>query len=423
MFTHEENEILTRVGAGTPMGELFRRFWLPFLLAEELAECDSPPLPVTLLGEKLIAFRNSDGKLGLIERYCPHRRADLFLGRNEQCGLRCAYHGWKFDITGRVVDMPAEPPNSPLKAEVRIKAYGIREWGGLIWAYLGDPIHMPETLPQFEWGLVPARRRVVSKRLQENNYAQTVEGGIDSSHVSILHSRLEPDPALPFRERQKSIVPNVPYFASDTAPRFFVRDADHGFLIGARREASPDEYYWRITQFLVPFYTMIARADGEPVMGHAWTPIDDQNCWAFTMTWHPERDFVDGEVDPLAVHADLLTDGSFRPVANKSNNYLLDRNVQKLHSCTGIQGIGAQDAAIQESMGPIADRTKENLGSSDAAIVAFRKKLIRMARDLQAGIHPIQPAQPDLYKVRSAGIVLKRGVDFRDGAGDRVLVR
>lgn len=420
MFTAEENEILTRVGPGTPMGELFRRFWIPFLLPQELARPDAPPLRVRLLGEDLVAFRDSSGRLGLLERYCPHRRADLYFGRNEQCGLRCVYHGWKFDVDGNVLEMPAEPPNTPLLREVRIKSYPIREWGGLIWAYLGDRAHMPRELPQFEWGLVPAHRRIMTKRLQETNYAQGVEGGIDSSHVGILHSVLDPDTTRPFRARQRSIVTDVPYLATDTAPRFFVRETHYGFLIGARRSAGPDEYYWRITQFLLPFYTMIARRDGQPITGHAWTPIDDYNTWTFTMTWHPERDFQDGEVDPYEVHAELRDDGSFRPIANRANDYLIDREDQRLNSCTGIRGIGAQDAAIQESMGRIVDRTKENLGTGDAAIVAFRRRLLRMARELQSGVEPAPPLRPEWYRVRSAGVVLKRGVDFREGAADRL---
>lgn len=416
MLSPEENEILTRVGPGTPMGELMRRFWVPFLLADELAQPDGPPLRVTLLGEQLIAFRDSKGRLGLLERYCPHRRADLFFGRNEECGLRCAYHGWKFDVDGNVLDTPAEPANSPLRRGVKIKAYGIREWGGLIWAHLGDPGRRPADVPQFEWGRVPAQRRFITKRLQENNYAQAVEGGIDSSHVSILHSSLDPDLTKPYRARQISLAKDVPYFATDTAPRFFVRDTDYGFAVGARRIASEEEYYWRITQFLLPFYTMIARRDEEPILGHAWTPIDDYHTWNFTFAWHPERDFHEGETNPFEVHSELMSDGSFRPIANLRNDFLIDREEQRLRSNTGIRGIGAQDTGIQESMGPIVDRSREHLGTSDVAIVAFRRRLIRAARELQSGQEPAPPQHPDWYRVRSAGINLKRGVDFYEGA-------
>lgn len=421
MLSPEENELLTRVGPGTPMGNLFRRFWMPFMLSTEL-EVDAPPKRVRLLGEDLIAFRDSDGRPGLLDRYCPHRRADLYYGRNEQCGLRCAYHGWKFDVAGNTLDMPAEPANTPLLDEIKIKSYPMRDWGGVLWAYMGDKSTMPADVPQLEWGLVPPHRRFITKRLQQTNYAQGVEGGIDSSHVGILHSLLDSDTATPFRQRQKPIVPNLPLMAADTAPRFFVRDTDYGFMVGARRNASESEYYWRVTQYLFPFYTMIARWDGEAVVGHAWTPIDDYNTWTFTMTWHPERDFQAGEEDPHEIHAELVDEADFMPIANRQNDYLIDREHQRLHSTTGIKGIGAQDAAIQESMGPIVDRSRETLGAGDAAIVNFRRRLIRMARDLEQGIEPAAAMQADLFRVRSAGLVLDRGIDFVEGAASRMRV-
>lgn len=421
MLSAEENELLTRVGPGTPMGNAFRRFWLPFMLSSEL-KADAPPRRVRLLGEDLIAFRDTLGRPGLVDRYCPHRRADLYYGRNEQCGLRCAYHGWKFDVDGNVMEMPAEPANTPLLAEVRIKSYPMRDWGGVIWAYMGDPDRLPPEIPQFEWGIVPAHRRFISKRLQQNNYAQAVEGGIDSSHVGILHSLLDPDTKVPFRQRQQPINPNLPLMARDTAPRFFVRDTDYGFMVGARRLASESDYYWRVTQFLLPFHTMIARWDGEPVVGHAWTPIDDYNTWTFTMTWHPERDFAEGEQDPHEIHAELVDEIDFMPVANNRNDYLIDREHQRLRSTTGIRGIGAQDAAIQESMGAIVDRSRETLGSGDAAIVRFRRLLLKMARDLEQGIEPMAATGADLYRVRSAGMILDRNVDFAQGLESRMRV-
>ena len=192
--------------------------------------------------------------------------------------------------------------------------------------------------------------------------------------------------------------------------------------MGARRSASEEEYYWRVTQFLLPFYTMIARWDDEPVVGHAWTPIDDYNTWTFTMTWHPERDFKEGERDPHDIHVEVEDETDFMPTANMSNNYLLDRERQRLHSTTGIRGIGAQDAAIQESMGPVVDRSKETLGAGDAAIVAFRRRLLKLAQDFEAGIEPEAAARSSLYRVRSAGMVLPRGVDFVGAMGSRLSI-
>jgi phthalate 4,5-dioxygenase len=425
MFTEEDNEALTRVGPGTLMGDLMRRYWMPFLLPEELPGPDCPPLRVRLLGEDLIAFRDTNGRLGLLDRYCPHRRVDLFFGRNEECGLRCVYHGWKFDVDGNVMDMPAEPVNSPMRAEVKIKSYPIVEWGGVIWAYLGERADMPPKPPELEWGLVPPSHRHVGKRLQENNFAQGVEGGIDSSHVGILHSMLDPDRAgLPFRERQRAFDPKVSYLATDTAPKFFVRPTPYGLRIGARRIASEQEYYWRVTQFLAPFYTMIARRDETgPIAGHAWTPIDDHNTWTFTFHWNPDEPLEDiAGVDNAAVNVPVHDDGSYRPLDNRSNNYGIRRDVQRLYSSTGIEGIGLQDSAIQETMGPIVDRSREILGSGDAAIVAFRKLLLAQARSLRETGELALPSRPELYRVRSVGIVLPKGVDFEEGAKDRMLV-
>ncbi len=424
LFTNIDNDRLTRVGPGTSMGEAFRRFWLPVLLPEELPRPDCPPVRVRLLGEDMIAFRDSKGRLGLLQRYCPHRRVDLFFGRNEDCGLRCIYHGWKFDIDGNVLDMPAEPENTPLKNDIKARSYPIMEWGGVIWAFLGDRANTPERPPELEWGLVAPAHRYISKRLQETNYAQGVEGGIDSSHVGILHSRLDPDiPDAPFRERQISISKNVPYLAKDTSPKFFIRPTDYGMLIGARRAAEDDTWYWRITQCLLPFYTMIARQkpDG-PIMGHAWTPIDDYNTWVFTMTWNPSRPLGADEHDDNAVHVPVVQDGSYRPLMGRAQNYGLDRDVQRRLSTSGIDGIGLQDAAIQESMGPIVDRSKEILASGDTAIVAYRRLLLKLAEDCEAGRTIAQPANPHWYRVRSAGVVLKKGLDFQEGAAERLAV-
>ena len=423
MFSERDNEDLTRVGPGTLMGDLMRRYWIPFLLPEELPDPDCPPVRVRLLCEDLVAFRDTNGRLGLLDRYCPHRRVDLFFGRNEECGLRCVYHGWKFDVDGNVMDMPAEPENSPLRSEVKIKSYPIMEWGGVIWAYMGPEEHMPHRPPELEWGLLPPSHRHAGKRLQQNNWAQGVEGGIDSSHVGILHSMLDPAKAgMSFRERQKTLDPKVGYLVSDTAPKFFIRQAEYGMRIGARRVASDSEYYWRITQFLAPFYTMIApRDDDSAIAGHAWTPIDDYNTWTFTFHWNPKEPLGDqSEFDAAQVNVPVHNDGSYRPMFNGGNNYGIDRGSQRMNSATGIQGIGLQDSAIQETMGPIVDRSRDMLGSGDAAIVAFRKLLLQQARTLrETGILEL-PKQTELYRVRSAGVILPRGVDFEEGAKGRM---
>ena len=417
MLTLEENKLLTRTGPGTPMGDLLRRFWLPFLLAEELPRPDCPPVRVRLLGEDLVAFRDTGGRVGLLEAHCPHRRTNLFFGRNENDGLRCVYHGWKFDVHGRCVDMPSEPAESNFRDKVRANAYLARERGGLLWAYMGPQDLMPG-MPELEWARVPDSHRVVSKRLQESNFVQAVEGGIDSSHVSFLHSRLQTD-----EPDALAGVVRTEYMTRDRSPRFFVKDTSYGLLIAARRNAEEDSYYWRLTQYLMPFYTMIPGTPGFPIGGHAWVPIDDERCWNFSVTWRHDRPLSQEELtfqrSGLGIHAEV--DQTYRPIRNQSNDYLIDREEQRTRTFTGIRGIGEQDMAVQESSGTILDRSQEHLGSSDAAVIAMRRRLTSAAIALREGAEPPEVHNPDAYKVRSASIVLDQRQDFAEGASDALL--
>jgi phthalate 4,5-dioxygenase len=401
MLTREDNDLLTLTGPGTPMGELFRRYWIPFLLASELPEPDCAPVRVTLLNETLVAFRTTTGEVGLIQNHCPHRGASLFFGRNEENGLRCVYHGWKFDLSGRCIDMPNEPAESDFKTKVNATAYPCRERGGVLWTYMGPPESMPD-IPDLEWAIVPDEQRFVSKRLQQTNYAQAMEGGIDSSHVSFLHNE---------EGRRPSGSAAFKYLVHDTAPKFEVVDTNYGFMIGARRKAEEDSYYWRITQWLFPFYTMIPPGGDNAIGGHAWVPIDDHTCWTFSVSWHPARALTAKEVEAYqngaSIHA-LKIPGTFRPLRNSSNDYMIDRALQRSgRSFTGITGISEQDTAVQESMGPIFDRTGERLGAADAAIIQMRRRLLTAARDLERGIDP-PGLNSDEFKVRSVSIVLPR---------------
>jgi nitrite reductase/ring-hydroxylating ferredoxin subunit len=419
MLSREENELLVRTGPGTPMGDYFRRYWLPVLLASELPGPDCPPVRVGLLGERLIAFRDTEGRLGLLDELCPHRCASLFLGRNEENGLRCVYHGWKFDVDGQCVDMPNEPAEYEFKRRMRTRSYPVRDWGGLIWAYLGPRATVPEP-PRFEWAIVPDGHRYVSKRWQDSNYLQAVEGGIDSSHVSFLHSTVRTGAGVAATLGIQS------YMWRDRAPRFTVGRTDYGLVIGARRDAEEDTYYWRVTQFLLPTATIIpARHDGTaPLNGHFWVPIDDENCWNFSVTWLPERPLAPAEIADLesgnSIHAGV-DPATFRPLRNKENGYLLDRQAQRTVSFTGIQGVSEQDSAVQESMGRVVDRTQEHLGTSDTAVIAARRLLLREARELAAGAAPYAPAHPDVFRVRSGDMVVKRDVPFEGALKEQLL--
>jgi phthalate 4,5-dioxygenase len=420
MLSREDNELLTRTGAGSPAGNYFRRYWLPALLASELPAPDCPPVRLRMLGEDLIAFRDSQGRVGLLDEYCPHRRASLFWGRNEECGLRCVYHGWKFDITGACVDMPNEPPEYAFANKIRTQSYPTRELGGIVWAYMGPADRTPE-LPKLEWARVPDANRYVSKRRQETNYLQAVEGGIDSSHSNFLHSSVE---AFQLSEAYLEKVKNsanlrAKYHVLDKSPRFSVKKTDYGLIIAVRRNAEEDTYYWRLTQFLLPSHTIIPYQKGLSIHGHCWVPRDDETCWVWTMSWNPDAPLSEEEWqairDESFVHARIEPD-TFRPLRNKDNNYLIDRGRQGASSMTGIHGFAAQDQAIQESMGPIVDRTRERLGTSDTAIIAMRRLLLGEIRALAEGREPSAPHHGDLYWVRSASMLLQRDVPFEEGA-------
>ena len=229
MLSAKENERLTRVGRGTPMGEFLRRFWLPALLSDELPRSDGDPIRTRTLGEDLVAFRDSNGDAGIVDAYCPHRRGPLFFGRNEECGLRCVYHGWKFDTTGQCVDMPSEPPESDFKERISVKAYPTYETGGMIWIYMGPREHQPERPPEMPFTLVPENERRGLKFLVEANWLQCLEGELDTAHVSFLHSTFGEDGT-----GIQTLVRNDGY-TNDRHPRLFALDTDYGFVYGGRR--------------------------------------------------------------------------------------------------------------------------------------------------------------------------------------------
>ncbi len=417
MLTTAQQELLTRTGPGTAMGQLFRRYWIPALLAEELPEPDCPPVRVKLLGERLIAFKDSDGRLGLIDEFCAHRGVSLWFGRNEERGLRCPYHGWKYDVSGQCVDVPSEPEESGFCHKIKLKSYPLVEHGGVLWAYMGPPELKP-ALPALEWVTVPASQRFVSKRLQECNYLQAMEGGIDSSHVSFLHRyNLESDSLF------KNSKDNE-YQIADPRPQFEVAESPAGLLIGSRRNAEPGHYYWRITQWIMPWYTLIPPFGSHPIGGHAWVPIDDEHCWTWSINYHSTRALTEKEVANMrageGIHVEYVP-GTYRPLANKDNDYLIDRAAQKAKlTFSGVKGISMQDASLQESAGPIQDRTKENLVSTDNAIIMARHRLMKAARDLQKGAAP-PGLDPGTHRVRSASLVLPSAVPFQIGAKEALV--
>ena len=408
MLTTEENEFLCRVGQGTPMGNFVRRFWTPILLASELPEPDCAPMRSRIFCEDLVAFRNSDGVIGLVDQFCPHRRASLFFGRNEERGLRCVYHGWKFDVEGQCVDMPSEPADSNFKDKMQITAYPTREAGGMVWAYLGPKELMPP-MPGLEYTELPDSQVYPTKIRYESNFVQVIEGEIDTVHVAFLHSRL-----ADLENSATATTLAGRYTARDRAARFHIQDTDGGILIGAERHAEEDSYYWRISRWLFPFFTMIPREPMGPVSGGALVPIDDENCWFFRIKWNPYKALTPAERAVNDFSSNILPDGSWLNQANKSNDYLIDREAQRTNNYTGIPDGRAQDAAMTDGMGAIVDRNHEHLSSTDQAIIRMRRRLIQAARDLEEGVEPYAANHPECYKVRSGGALLPRDVFFTD---------
>jgi phthalate 4,5-dioxygenase oxygenase subunit len=419
MLKPEINDLLTQTGPGTAMGALFREYWIPALLAEELPENDCPPVRVKILSERLIAFRDSNGHYGLVDEFCAHRGASLWFGRNEESGLRCAYHGWKYDVTGRCVEVPSEPDNSTFCAKVRLTAYPLVKVGDILWTHLGDPARRPG-LPEFEFVQVPAEQTYTSKRWQESNWLQAFEGGIDSSHVSWLHSGgLRNDPLFKGSKGND-------YNMRDLRPFFEVADAEGGLFVGARRNAEEGTYYWRITPWIMPSFTMVPPRGDHPVHGHFWVPIDDENCWVYTFDYHPVRALTTQERTAMeeghGVHSRNIP-GTYRPEANRDNDYLMDREAQRRgEHFSGVRGIAIQDASLQESMGPIVDRTKERLVSADAGIIKARQKLRKAAVALRDDGSTPPGVDPAHHRVRSAAVVLPRTQAFIEASRDAVTV-
>ncbi|HET7341885.1 MAG TPA: Rieske 2Fe-2S domain-containing protein [Methylomirabilota bacterium] len=409
MLSRDDNERLTRVGAGTPMGDTLRRYWLPALLARELPEPDGPPVRVRLLGEDLVAFRDSRGRVGLLEEFCPHRRASLFFGRNEECGLRCVYHGWKFDADGRCVDMMNEPADLQFADKITTTAYPTLETGGVVWAYLG-PAALRPAPPSFAWTRVPATHITVSKVIQESNWVQGVEGGIDTSHAPILHRLLTNDSKRP------GFKPDNP-FVRGKAPTLELDVTDYGYRYAGVRPLDEATIHVRTYHFILPFHQIRpSRSEsGVPlVAGHMWVPIDDETTMVYNWEYSVSAPLTDEDrLERRLGNGPLDVDPkTFRSIRNKRNSYMLDRQVQKTESFTGIDGINTQDRAIQEGMGAIVDRSREHLGPADRAIIQARRLLLEAVKTVAEGGTP-RGVAPTYGALAAAEAVLPRDTDWR----------
>ena len=431
MLSVEDNEALTHVGPGTVMGDMLRQYWVPALLSEELAEPDGPPVRIRLLGENLIAFRVTSGKVGLIQNECPHRAASFFFGRNEEEGIRCAYHGWKFDLEGRCTDMLSEPPESVFKEKVRAVTYPCVERGGLVWAYMG-PLGRSELppLPDLEPNMMVEGRGSVRPNMFNWNWLQCMENNMDTAHQGILHFGAVPfeDALDPVKagEAYPGPVEDLKYIVADRAPRFIVRDTDFGCSYGAYRPAEEDSDYYRTMHWLFPWVTMTPVIKlGTTANCVVTVPLDDTHTMSWNMTTgrldQPPRQGPPPSRDPLVNNAGFL--GRFRlrffyeTAADESFDFGVDREVQRTSRTqtgyTGLASVPIQDAAITWSQGAIVDRSHEHLGSSDSMIIRVRQRLLQAARALREDATlPPGVDEPRLYRQRSGWALVPKGTDF-----------
>lgn len=423
MLTAEENRLLTRTGPETLMGRVFRQYWQPVLLSRELTP-DAPPKLVTILGETFVAFRDSNGQVGVMEPRCPHRGANLFYGRVEDCGLRCIYHGWKFDAFGQCVDIPTAPPDiaGRLKPRAVLRALTVEEWCGMVWVHFDDN---PPELPQLDFAGLPAEHWFVSKKLQQCNWAQAVEGGLDTAHFSFLHANIQEGSRAPLAPSQVADNPRIAryrWLIEDPRPAFSVLQHDSGLLLCAARKADNGQLYWRLTQFMMPNHSMAPNSfPGDNHQGNTWVPIDDESCWIYCYAYNPERPLTQTERERYAAGLGIFAavDENYVPIRNRDNNYLMDRNLQQHSNFTGIDGISEQDAAVADSQGFIADRTRELLGQTDLGIVRFRRMMLEAARQVDAGEAPHSRNNADAYRVRSGDAMSAADAPAIDVARER----
>lgn len=405
MTTAQDSEILTRVGPGTPLGMLMRQYWIPALLSREL-ERDAAPVRLMLLGERLIAFRDSAGRVGIMDQRCPHRCASLFFGRNEHNGIRCTYHGWKFDVDGNCLEMPNVPDHLSFPDKIKAKAYRTVERNGLIWCFMGDAETAPQ-LPSFEAVMLDPAEANMFCVMRACNWLQAAEGDIDTSHFSFLHmGGVKPEDVDPQNQGRIALI--------NPAPEYHVADTEWGTMYAAHRPADSGNTYWRFAHFMFPFWTI--PPDGnfqDHVIARAWVPMDDRHTMFFHISWKKNtpglRKLKDGAQIPGATIGNTFlpntTDwfGRWRLAANETNDYMIDRELQRSKSYSGIDGIHLQDQALTESMGSIVDHTFENLASSDLMINRTRRRIMQAARAAAAGLTGPGVENPETFRGARGG--------------------
>ncbi|HLF78756.1 MAG TPA: Rieske 2Fe-2S domain-containing protein [Dehalococcoidia bacterium] len=414
MLAKEDNELITDTNPGTPMGEVFRRFWLPVALADELPSPDSVPLRLKVMNEDLIAFRDTNGNVGLMDANCPHRGAPMFFGRNEEAGLRCVYHGWKFDVSGRCVDIPNMPEGDTYRDKIKIKRYPVVEKGDLLWAYMG-PADQEPPFPHFQWADMPRSHRYVTKYRLECNYLQAMEGDFDQTHARFLHSTLDQHTRNPGNRLRGNGIDNLgvgvdqedPYPVAVGSRRVRqlpwtdLHESDIGmWLITAGEQEDGKSFATAHSAWMMPIFSQIGLAGPNTNGINMRVPIDNASIFIFRLRWSydpiPESEIADYRHSGYS-YPEMLP-GSWTPKDNIHNDYNIDRVAQRNFSYTGIRAFPTQDTALIENQwGPIADRTQEHLGSSDQQIIHIRRRLIATAKSLAAGNQLSEPFHAESF--------------------------
>ncbi len=405
----QDSTDLTRVGPGTVMGEFMRQYWIPAALSSEL-QADGDPMRLMLLGEKLVAFRDSQGCVGIFDHRCPHRCASLYLGRNEESGIRCVYHGWKFDVRGNCVDMPNVPARQEFKDKVHAKAYRTTERNGLVWVYMGRQQESPPPLPNIEANLIPGNEIWCLQR--ECNWLQALEGDIDTSHVGFLHvGMLKPEDLDDDHPLRPTVI--------NRAPEYEVRNTDWGTMYGGFRTNDDGQMSWRVAHFMFPFWTQTPNARfSSRAIARAWVPMDDHHSMLFDISGgvdegNPAYVSKRRNGQPLYEKFEYEPNtndwhGRWRCRDRAHNDWGLDRQSQRDGTqYTGIGNITIQDQAVTESMGPITDHDWEHLAPTDQMIARTRRRLLLAARAYRdSGELPPGASDPDTFMGARAGSFL-----------------
>ncbi len=415
MLSQEENELLTHTDADTPMGRLARRYWLPALLSEELPDPDGAPVRVKLMDEPLVGFRTTDGSVGLVDEFCPHRGASLVLARNEENSLRCIYHGWRIGCDGTLLDVPTERPESTFKEKLHQTAYPTREAGGMIWTYMGPPDTCPP-FPSFAWNTLPSTHVYAIKVLQESNFVQGIEGGLDPIHVQFLHRQLDGS-----RLKQRNVALGG---ALDMPPDLYNLDTPYGFLSGAiRGHADSARQYVRVTPFMMPWWTIVPFpvpevGTGRGTQAHAWVPLDDEHCWVYYIYFDPYAPIDRATIDGIFGWSSLLGPGYVKR-ANAANLYQQDRELMRTTNYSGIANVVLQDLAINETQGPIYNRSKEHLGTSDVSVITLRRRMLQAVRAFEDGHEPMGlGADTDYAAIRAVALAMPADIPWHAAEGE-----